>query len=43
MVEFRNITVYDHETVNLNILKEIIEKHLNTLKSFAELVSNKIL
>lgn len=43
MVGFRNIAVHDYQTVNLNIVKEIIEKHLKDLKSFAELVSRKIL
>ena len=43
MVGFRNIAVHDYQTVNLDIVKEIIEKHLKDLKNFAELVSNKIL
>lgn len=43
MVGFRNIAVHDYQTVNLNIVKEIIEKHLKDLKSFANLVSKKIL
>jgi len=43
MVGFRNIAVHDYQTVNLNIVKEIIEKHLKDLKSFAELVSSKML
>lgn len=43
MVGFRNIAFHNYQTVNLNIVKEIIEKHLKDLKSFGELVSNKIL
>ncbi|MFT8312638.1 MAG: DUF86 domain-containing protein [Clostridium sp.] len=43
MVGFRNIAVHDYQTVNLDIVKGIIENHLKDLKNFAELVSNKIL
>lgn len=43
MVGFRNIAFHDYQTVNLDIVQKIIEIHLNDLKSFAELVSNKIL
>lgn len=43
MVDFRNIAVHDYQTVNLNIIKEIIKNHLKDLKSFHELVSSKML
>lgn len=35
MVGFRNIAVHDYQTVNLNIVKEIIENHIYDLKKFA--------
>ncbi|MHC6179308.1 type VII toxin-antitoxin system HepT family RNase toxin [Clostridium sp. JNZ X4-2] len=36
MVGFRNIAVHDYQTVNLSIVKAIIEKHIYDLKRFAE-------
>ncbi|RMD04321.1 DUF86 domain-containing protein [Clostridium autoethanogenum] len=36
MVGFRNIAVHDYQTVNLDIVKEIIEKHIYDLKKFSE-------
>jgi uncharacterized protein YutE (UPF0331/DUF86 family) len=38
MVGFRNIAVHDYQNINLNILKQIIEKHLNDLKRFSALM-----
>ncbi|WP_368490702.1 DUF86 domain-containing protein [Clostridium sp. BJN0013] len=35
MVGFRNIAVHDYQTVNLDIVKEIIENHIYDLKKFA--------
>lgn len=36
MVGFRNIAVHDYQTINVSILKEIIENHLNDFTSFTE-------
>ena len=36
MVGFRNIAVHDFQTINTNILKEIIENHLVDFTSFTE-------
>jgi uncharacterized protein YutE (UPF0331/DUF86 family) len=38
MVGFRSIAVHDYQEINVGILKEIIEKHLNDLKEFKNLV-----
>lgn len=35
MVGFRNIAVHDYQKMNLEILREIIDKHLNDLINFA--------
>ncbi len=32
MVGFRNIAVHNYQTINLNILEQIIEKHLDFSK-----------
>lgn len=34
MVGFRNIAVHDYQAVNLDIVKVIIEKHIDDLKEF---------
>lgn len=34
MVGFRNIAVHDYQTVNIEIVKEIIENHLNDFMEF---------
>lgn len=36
MVGFRNIAIHDYQTVNLEIVKEVIEKHIYDLKKFSE-------
>ena len=36
MVGFRNIAAHDYQTVNLDIVKEVIEKHIYDLKKFAD-------
>lgn len=38
MVGFRNIAVHDYQAVNLEIVKQIIEKHLLNLKEFVQLM-----
>lgn len=38
MVGFRNIAVHDYQAVNLEIVKQIIEKHLSDLKEFVQLM-----
>ena len=42
MIGFRNIAVHDYQAVNLDIVRQIIEKHLKDLKTFSELVLSKI-
>ncbi len=34
MVGFRNIAVHDYQKIKLNIVREIIERHLEDLKKF---------
>jgi uncharacterized protein YutE (UPF0331/DUF86 family) len=36
MVGFRNIAVHDYQTVNLDIVREIIEKHIHDLEKFSK-------
>jgi len=38
MVGFRNIAVHDYQTVNLDIVKAIIEKHLIDLQRFVKTI-----
>ncbi len=36
MVGFRNIAVHDYQSINIEILKQIIEKHLGDFKQFTK-------
>jgi uncharacterized protein YutE (UPF0331/DUF86 family) len=36
MVGFRNIAVHDYQTINLDILKQIIEKHLDDFTNYTK-------
>ena len=36
MVGFRNIAVHDYQTINLNILEKIVEKHLEDFTDFTK-------
>ncbi|MBV4419801.1 DUF86 domain-containing protein [Clostridium tyrobutyricum] len=38
MVGFRNIAVHDYQTVNLDIVKAVIENHIDDLKRFSNLM-----
>ena len=38
MVGFRNIAVHDYQTLNLDILKQIIEKHLADFTNYTKLI-----
>jgi uncharacterized protein YutE (UPF0331/DUF86 family) len=38
MVGFRNIAVHDYQTINLNILQQIITNHLDDFTLFTEQV-----
>jgi len=38
MVGFRNIAVHDYQSLNLNIVRKIIEIHLKDIEEFANLV-----
>lgn len=40
MVGFRNITIHEYETINLDIVKDILDNHLDDLKEFSQLVLN---
>ncbi len=42
MVGFRNIAVHNYQSVNLKIVEEIIEKHINDLKTFTSIILSKI-
>jgi uncharacterized protein YutE (UPF0331/DUF86 family) len=36
MVGFRNIAVHDYQTINLTILEQIVEKHLEDFTDFTK-------
>lgn len=38
MVGFRNIAVHDYQELNLNIVKQIVEKHLDDFLDFAKMI-----
>lgn len=38
MVGFRNIAVHDYQTLNLDILQVILDKHLNDFTSFTTII-----
>jgi uncharacterized protein YutE (UPF0331/DUF86 family) len=40
MVGFRNIAVHDYRSINLDIVQNIINKHLDDFKKFADIVVN---
>lgn len=40
MVGFRNIAVHDYQSINVNIVKNIIESHLDDFKRFADTIMN---
>ncbi|WP_069648847.1 type VII toxin-antitoxin system HepT family RNase toxin [Caloranaerobacter ferrireducens] len=40
MVGFRNIAVHDYQNIDLDIVKKIIELHLNDMKQFATVILN---
>lgn len=40
MVGFRNIAVHDYKEIDEEILKDVIEKHLNDLIEFARIILN---
>ena len=41
MVGFRNIAVHDYQTLNLDILKQIVENHLGDFTSFTKQILKK--
>lgn len=42
MVGFRNIALHNYQSVNLKVIEEIIEKHINDLKIFTSIILSKI-
>jgi uncharacterized protein YutE (UPF0331/DUF86 family) len=42
IVGFRNIAVHNYQVINLNIVKQIIERHLSDFKEFTEVILSKI-
>lgn len=40
MIGFRNIAVHDYKKIDEEILKDVIENHLNDLKDFALIILN---
>jgi len=38
MIGFRNIAIYDYQKLNLKIIQAIIEKHLEDLVDFSEII-----
>ena len=38
MVGFRNIAVHDYQTLDLDILEAILEKHIDDFKSFSKII-----
>jgi len=41
MVGFRNIAVHNYQSLNLKIVRQIIEQHLDDLKEFSSIVLHK--
>lgn len=41
MVGFRNIAVHDYQKINLDIVQQIIEKHIVDIKKFTQLILTK--
>lgn len=42
MVGFRNIAVHDYQNIDLDIVKKIIELHLDDMKQFASVILNLV-
>lgn len=42
MVGFRNIAVHNYQAINLKVVEEVIEKHINDLKEFTTIVLKNI-
>lgn len=42
MVGFRNIAVHNYQSVNLKVVEEIIEKHIDDLKIFTSIILSKM-
>lgn len=40
MVGFRNIAVHDYQKLDLKIMQDIVDKHLDDLKSFTSIILN---
>lgn len=38
MIGFRNIAVHNYQSLNLKVVEEIIEKHIDDLKSFTSII-----
>ncbi|OLN31851.1 type VII toxin-antitoxin system HepT family RNase toxin [Desulfosporosinus metallidurans] len=43
MVGFRNIAVHNYQLLNLKIVRQVIEQHLDDLKKFSRIVLQKFL
>lgn len=41
MVGFRNIAVHNYQSINLNLVQQIIERHLNDFKAFIKVILSK--
>lgn len=41
MVGFRNVAVHDYQELNLDIVKQIVEKHLDDFLNFAKIMIKK--
>ncbi|WP_434512312.1 type VII toxin-antitoxin system HepT family RNase toxin [Desulfitobacterium sp. AusDCA] len=41
MVEFRNIAVHNYQSLNLKIVGQVIEHHLNDLREFSKIMLQK--
>ena len=42
MVGFRNIAVHDYQSLNLDILKAILDRHIDDFKRFTQIVLNRV-
>ncbi len=38
MVGFRNIAVHDYQSINIKIVQEIIEKHIDDFIQFSKII-----
>lgn len=41
MVSFRNVAIHDYQKLNLEVVKSILENHLNDFRAFSSAIINR--